>query len=451
MRLDLPSAIRNPISLIGVAITTAMAVVFLILLALELAGQITNPYFGLLLFIAVPAVLMLGLLLIPLGVWRQHRRVRTGRALEDWPVIDLRLPRVRSIIVGVTVLTLVNVMIVTLAAYGAVHHMESAEFCGTTCHTTMEPEWKAYQVSAHSQVACVSCHVGPGAEALVESKLAGTRQLWQIFTNNVPTPVPAPVRTMRPARDTCQTCHWAEKIHGDKLRVIREYADDEKSSETATTLQLHVGGGRAELGAGSGIHWHMNIDNRVEFIATDAERQTIPWVKFTDRSGNVKEYAVDGVTPEQLAQGEHRTMDCMDCHNRPAHTFEPSPERAVDNAITAAAVPRDLPFARREAVAALKDSYASNAEALSGIEARLRKFYANQSSAQGPALTRTIGGVQEIYGRNVFPAMKVGWATYPNNIGHVFFSGCFRCHDDNHKSRDGSVIKQDCESCHAMP
>ncbi len=451
MRLDSPSAVRNPLSLIGVAVTTAMAVVFLILVALELSGQITNPYFGLLLFVAVPGVFLLGLLLIPLGVWRQHRRVRAGRALEDWPVIDLRLPRVRSIILGVTVLTLVNVMIVTLAAYGAVHHMESAEFCGTTCHTTMEPEWKAYQVSAHSQVLCVSCHVGPGAEALVESKLAGTRQLWQIFTNNVPAPVPAPVRTMRPARETCQTCHWAEKIHGDKLRVIREYADDEKSSETATTLQLHVGGGRAELGAGSGIHWHMNIDNRVEFIATDAQRQTIPWVKFTDRSGNVKEYAVDGVTPEQLAQGEHRTMDCMDCHNRPAHTFEPSPERAVDNAITGGALPRDLPFARREAVAALKDSYASNAEALSGIEARLRKFYANQSSAQGPALTRTIGGVQEIYGRNVFPAMKVGWATYPNNMGHVFFPGCFRCHDDNHKSRDGSVIKQDCESCHAMP
>ncbi len=450
MRLDLPSAARNPISLIGVAVTTAMAVVFLILLALELSGQITNPYFGLLLFVAVPAVLVLGLLLIPLGVWRQHRRVRAGRALEDWPVIDLRLPRVRSIILGVTVLTLVNVMIVTLAAYGAVHHMESAEFCGTTCHTTMEPEWKAYQVSAHSQVACVSCHVGPGAEALVASKVAGTRQLWQVFTNNVPKPVPAPVHTMRPARETCQTCHWAEKIHGDKLRVIREYADDEKSSETATTLQLHVGGGRAELG-GSGIHWHMNIDNRVEFIATDAQRQTIPWVKFTDRNGNVKEYAVDGVTPEQLAQGEYRTMDCMDCHNRPAHTFEPSPERAVDNAITAGALPRDLPFARREAVAALKDGYASKAEALLGIEARLRTFYANQSSAPGPALTRTIGGVQEIYGRNVFPAMKVGFGTYPNNIGHVFFTGCFRCHDDNHKARDGSVIKQDCESCHAMP
>lgn len=428
-----------------------MAVVFLILLALEVSGQITNPYFGLLLFVAVPAVFVLGLLLIPIGVWRQHRRVRAGRAAEDWPVIDLRLPRIRSIVFGVSVLTLVNVMIVALAAYGAVHHMESAEFCGTTCHTAMEPEWKAYEVSAHSQVACVSCHVGPGAEALLESKLAGTRQLWQVFTNSVPKPVAAPVHTMRPARETCQTCHWAEKVHGDKMKVIREYAGDEASSETVTTLQVHIGGGRKALGAGSGIHWHMNIDNRVEFIALDPQRQVIPWVKFTDGHGNTKEFVVEGTTPAQLAQGERRTMDCIDCHNRPAHTFEPAPERAVDNAIATGYLPRDLPFARREAVAALKDTYPSRTEARDGIAARLRKVYADQGALRDGVLHRTVRGVQAIYERNVFPEMKVGWGTYPNNIGHVFFTGCFRCHDDNHKAPDGSAIKQDCESCHAMP
>ncbi len=449
MRFDLPSTVRNPISLIGAAITTAMAVVFLMLLALEMSGQLKNPYVGLLLFVAVPAVFAFGLLLIPLGTWRQHRRIAAGRAEDDWPVIDLRLPHTRSVIVGVAVLTVVNVLIVSLAAYGTVHHMESAEFCGTTCHTTMEPEWKAYQVHPHSKVACVSCHVGPGAEALVESKIAGTRQLWQLFTNNVPTPVPAPVHTMRPARETCQACHWAEKNHGDKLRVIREYADDEQSTETATTLQLHVGGGRPESGAGSGIHWHMNLDNKIEFIATDRERQNIPWVKFTDRSGNVKEYVIEGTTEQQLSAGERRSMDCMDCHNRPAHTFEPGPERAVDNAIAGGHLPRELPFARREAVAALKDPYPSHDDARRGIDARLRKFYAAQ--ATGTSVPQMVSAVQEIYGRNVFPAMKVTWATYPNNIGHVFFTGCFRCHDDNHKSRDGSVIKQDCETCHAMP
>ncbi len=421
-----------------------MAVVFLLLLTLEFTGQLTNPYAGLLVFVAVPFVFVIGLLLIPIGIWRQRRRVAAGHAPDDYPVIDLRLPRTRSVIVGVALLTIVNVFIVSLAGFGAVHHMESTEFCGQTCHTTMEPEWKAHQASPHSKVTCVKCHVGPGASGFVEAKAAGTRQLWHVIINKVPTPVEAPVRSMPPARETCFGCHSGEKQQGDRLKVIREYADDETGTETVTTLQMHVGG----IKPVSGIHWH--IAQQIEYIATDRERQTIPYVKFTDRNGNVKEYTVDGVTkPEQLAQGERRSMDCMDCHNRPAHTFEPSPERAVDMAIADGELPRTLPFARREAVAALKDEYASGEEAQRGIDARLRKAFA--SHANDPALARTVSAVQDIYGRNVFPAMKVKWATYPNNIGHTFFNGCFRCHDDNHKASDGSVIKQDCETCHAMP
>ena len=443
MRVDLPSAMRNPVSLIGVAVTTAMAVVFLLLLTLEFTGQLTNPYAGLLVFVAVPFVFVLGLLLIPIGIWRQHRRVAAGYAADDWPVVDLRLPRTRSVIVGVALLTIVNLFIVSLAGFGAVHHMESTEFCGQTCHTTMEPEWKAHQASPHSKVACVKCHVGPGAAGFVEAKAAGTRQLWHVIINNVQAPVEAPVHSMPPARETCFGCHSGAGHQGDRLKVVRDYADDETATETATTLQMKVGG----VKPASGIHWH--IAQQIEYIATDRERQTIPYVKFTDGNGKVKEYAADGVTKEQLAQGERRSMDCMDCHNRPAHTFDPSPERAVDVAIANGNLPRTLPFARREAVAALKDEYASGDEAQRGIDARLRKAFA--SHASDPALARTVSAVQDIYARNVFPAMKVKWATYPNNIGHTFFNGCFRCHDDNHKASDGSVIKQDCESCHAMP
>lgn len=448
MRLNLPSAARNPISLVGVALATMMAVVFLVLLALEMGGQLRNPYLGLLLFVAVPAVFLVGLLLIPVGIWTRRRHRRT--APEDWPVIDLRLPRTRTVIFSVGMLTCANLLIFSLAAYGAVHHMESAEFCGTTCHTTMEPEWAAYQVSPHSRVSCVSCHVGPGAGALVESKIAGTRQLWMLIANTVPTPVTAPVRTMRPARETCETCHWPEKFHGDKLRVIREYADDEQNSEMVTTLQLHVGGGGGGLSPGSGIHWHMNLDNRIEYIATDTQRQIIPWVKFTNRSGATKEYVVEGTTPEELAAGERRVMDCMDCHNRPAHTFDPNAERAVDTAMALGQIPRDLPFARRESVAALKETYASRDAAMAGIEARLREFYRPQAGDSTAVLARTVAGVQGVYARNVFPAMKVGWGTYPNNIGHMAFQGCFRCHDENHTASDGTTIVQDCESCHAM-
>jgi len=443
MRVDLPAAMRNPVSLIGVAVTTAMAVVFLLLLTLEFTGQLTNPYAGLLVFVAVPFVFVIGLVLIPIGIWRQHRRVAAGYALDDWPVVDLRLPRTRSVIVGVALLTIVNVFIVSLAGFGAVHHMESTEFCGQTCHTAMEPEWKAHQSSPHSKVACVKCHVGPGAAGFVEAKANGTRQLWHVITNNVQAPVESPVRSIPTARETCFSCHSAQAQQGERLKVIREYADDETGTETVTTLQVHVG----TVKPARGIHWH--IAQQIEYIATDRERQTIPYVKFTDSNGNVKEYGAEGVTKEQLAQGERRSMDCMDCHNRPAHTFDPSPERAVDIAIANGILPKTLPFARREAVAALKDEYASGEEAQRGIDTRMRKAFA--SHASDPALARTVTAVQDIYARNVFPAMKVKWATYPNNIGHTFFNGCFRCHDDNHKATDGSVIKQDCETCHAMP
>jgi hypothetical protein len=448
MRLDVRSAARNPISLVGVALTTATAVVFFGLLALELGGQITNPYFGLVLFVAVPIVFILGLLLIPLGIWRQRRQVAAGEAVDEWPVVDLRLPRTRTVVFAVAMLTIVNLMIVSLAAYGALHHMESVEFCGTTCHTTMEPEWMAHKASPHANVACVQCHVGAGAKGLVQSKINGTRQLWQVVTNNVPTPVDTPVHNLPTTGETCANCHWPEKTHGDKLKQIREYADDEASSETITTLQLHVGNGGAQ--AGSGIHWHSNPANRIEYIATDADRQVIPWVKMTDASGKVTEFVVEGTTPADLAKGEHRVMDCLDCHNRPAHTFALSTERAVDTAIARGNIARELPFARREAVAALKTEYPTKDAALAGIDAKLREVYKPQAGSSAAALARTVAGVQGLYASNVFPKMKVGWATYPNNLGHMAFQGCFRCHDDNHKATSGKTIAQDCESCHSM-
>src|SRR6187431_2209997 len=115
MAVDLPKAVRNPISLAGIAIATAGAIVFLVLLALELSGQIINPYAGLLVFVAVPAFFVLGLLLIPIGAVRQRRRVAAGLATDEWPVIDLRMPRTRSVILAVSLITFVNVLIVSLA------------------------------------------------------------------------------------------------------------------------------------------------------------------------------------------------------------------------------------------------------------------------------------------------------------------------------------------------
>ena len=449
--VHLPIALRNFVSLIGIVITTVMAMLFLALLLLDLLGYLTNPYVGLILFVAVPAGFVAGLLLIPLGAWWAARRRRLDPSALEWPVMDLRVPRQRAVAISVLSLTFLNIVFVSMAAYGGVHYMETAEFCGTTCHVTMEPQWAAYQVAPHSRVACAQCHVGPGAGALVESKLAGTRQLFQVVTRNVTKPVPSP-RSMRPARDTCENCHWSEKFHGDRAKTIREYADDESNTESATTLVLHVGGGSARLGVGTGIHWHMNIDNQIEFVTTDEAGAEIPYVKLTDRTGTVKEYIAEGVTPGQIAAGTRQRMDCMDCHNRPAHTFDATAERAIDRRIAQAMIPRELPFVRREAVAAVKEEYAGRDEAFTAIAKRLQDFYRSRTpSSDARLVARAVTATQDAWARNVFPQMRVTWGTYPNNIGHLDSPGCFRCHDDTKKAKDGSVIRQDCELCHAMP
>jgi len=432
------------------AIATTMAWVFLALLALDLLGYLANPYIGLILFIGIPAAFIVGLLLIPLGVWREaHRRRYWPETVTDWPVLDLREPRQRSIVATVLALTFVNVLIVSIGAYGGVHYMETTAFCGTTCHTTMEPEYVAHQAGPHARVECVQCHVGPGAGALIESKLAGARQLLHVMTNRVPKPIPPPPELISPARDTCEGCHWPERFIGDRTRVIREFSNDEKNSETVTTLQLHVGGGSRSLGVGTGIHWHMNLDNEIEFVTAGDKMDTIPYVRLSDRSGNVREYVADGATSQQISSGIRRRMDCMDCHNRPAHTFEPTPGRAVDNAIAQGRIPRQLPFVRREAVAAISAAYAGRDQALDAIAIRLRAFY-RARGADERQVERAVKGSQDLWAGNVFPAMKVTWGTYVSQLGHVDGPGCFRCHDDSHKTKDGRVISQDCELCHAM-
>jgi nitrate/TMAO reductase-like tetraheme cytochrome c subunit len=450
MPVSLPAAFRHPVALLGAAIATVMAALFLLLLLLDLLGYFHNPYLGLLLFVAIPAAFLIGLALIPIGVRLDARRRRADPAAgpAEWPVLDLRIARQRRIIAVVILLTCVNLVLVSMASVGAVHYMETTQFCGQVCHTTMEPQYVAHQNGAHARVACVACHVGPGIGALVQSKMAGTRQLWQLASGHVPTPVPSPVQSMRPARFTCENCHSPERFHGDEARVFRDYADDEPNTETATAMTLFVGGGSAAAGVGSGIHWHMNLDNEIEYVTTDEKRAIIPYVRLRTRDGQVREYTAPNTSAEQIAAGERRRMDCMDCHNRPAHTFFATPERAVDQALAVGAIPRDLPFVRREVLAAVTPAYPDKQAALQAIASRLQLHFQTTPAADARLVERAVRGAQDVWARNVFPAMKVTWGTYVNHIGHVDSPGCFRCHDDEHKASDGRVIKQDCELCH---
>jgi hypothetical protein len=153
-------------------------VVFFVLLIAELWGLFDNPYAGLVVFLAVPALVVLGLLLIPFGMWLEHRRLSAHPGAErEWFVLDFRSAGMRRRAMLVLALTAVNVMIVLLAGYGSLHYMESPAFCGQTCHTPMHPQFTAWQDAPHSRVACVQCHIGEGTRAFVHYKLNGVRQL----------------------------------------------------------------------------------------------------------------------------------------------------------------------------------------------------------------------------------------------------------------------------------
>jgi nitrate/TMAO reductase-like tetraheme cytochrome c subunit len=440
MPLRVPAAVRNPVSFVGVAIATAMALVFLALVILDALGFLTNPYIGLVVFVAVPTVFAAGLLLIPLGAWRASRRTRRTGELPEWPVIDLRRPQQRRVVLGVLALTMVNLVIVSMAAYGGVHYMETSAFCGQVCHTTMEPQFVAHQVWPHARVECAQCHIGPGAEAAVSAKAAGTRQLFHVLTGSVPRPVPSPEALIQPAERTCGQCHSGGTSERDVIRLLREYGEDEESSEVATTLRMRVGG------PSGGIHRH--IDLAIEYPAAERNAETISYVRARYPDGTVREFRTEGAAGA-AGEGRLRRMDCLDCHNRAAHTFSPTPGRAVDRAIAAKRIPRGLPFIRRESVAAVSEEYADRAAAVETIATRLRTFYEAQE-VDGTLVQRAIAGAQEAWVNNVFPAMKVTWGTYRNDIGHVYSPGCFRCHDESHTAAGGAVISQDCDLCHLI-
>jgi hypothetical protein len=448
--------IRSPISVAGMVLTTISAVVFLVVFLADVLGLHTNPYIGIVFFLVLPGLFVIGLLLIPLGAWVERRRRAAGKppAAVRWPQIDLNDSTQRTTAIIVFGLTMVNIVIVSLGAYRGVEYMDSVQFCGQACHTAMEPEFVAHAVGAHAHVKCVDCHVGPGASSFAKAKLAGTRRLLAVTAHTYPHPIVASPDQLIPARDTCEQCHWPEAFHGDRIRRVVEYADDEKNTESAMTLHVHVGGGDGRRGLATGIHWHMNVANDIEYIATGSDRQTIPYVRATDRQGVVREYTVDTMAPELLAKGERHRMDCLDCHNRPSHQIVATPERAVNEAMAAGGISTTLPFVHREAVRVLKATYATQEAGAAEISRALRDFYRAQqpqiATARGPEIDRAVLAVQDIYHLNVFPEMQVRFGTYVNNIGHIDFPGCFRCHDDDHKSKDGKKIGQDCDTCHAI-
>ena len=430
------------VSLLGTVLVTTAGILWLFVLSHELRGHASNPYIGIILFVALPILFIAGLILIPIGIFLARRRLGHGPALYDRGIAARRLA---AFLIPTTAL---NLIIGAHLAYRGVEHMETESFCGQTCHV-MKPHFTAHRDSPHSRVLCVECHVAPGAKGWVEAKTAGTRQLIEVAFDSYPRPVPSAIETNRlvPASETCEHCHAADRRVGSKLRVITSFADDEKNTATKTVMMLKVGG--AGTGGIHGAHFGPGVS--VRFAPSDAKRQTIPWIEYNDTNRKISRvYTSDPKNVDNLVKYE---MQCTDCHNRPTHVFELA-ERAVNKAILSGELPVTLPFIRKQAVASLKTDYSTSAEASTRIPESLNAYYKQsypQMAASRPAEIKRAGEVLvAIYNRNVFPDLKVTWGTYANNLGHTDFPGCFRCHDGAHTSPDQNSISQDCAVCHEM-
>lgn len=447
--------LRNWLSLSGLVIVIGSMFSFLLLFFLDTMAHFSNPYIGILTYFVAPTFLFFGLGLTAIGAWRERKKLgEAAGGLLPKVVVDLSRPKDRKRMAVFLTGAVLFLLLSAIGSYHTYHFTESVTFCGEACHTVMKPELITFQHGPHARVACVQCHIGPGAEWFVKAKISGTYQLYAVAFDKYPRPVPTPIKNLRPAQDTCEQCHWPAKFVGNLDRTYNYFLGDETNTPFTLRMTMKVGGGDSSHGPVGGIHWHMNVGRKIEYVAAQKEgdtwvadntREKIPWVRMTDRQGIVTEFRSPGFTndPNTFAI---RTMDCMDCHNRPAHKYQ-SPNKAVNLAMSLGLIDPSIPWIKTNAVFALTREYTNETQALEGIATHLADQYPDN-----PKIRSTINEVQIIYTNNFFPEMKASWQAYPDHIGHMIWSGCFRCHDDQHASLNGKLrIKaNDCNACHTI-
>jgi hypothetical protein len=388
--------------------------------------------------------LISGLVLVFGGAWLERRRRAHGAGPTSLQ-IDLNRPRDRRVLVTFIAGSIVFLLLSAIGSYNAFNFTESPTFCGEVCHKVMKPEKVTHDHGPHARVACVECHVGKGVSWFVKSKISGSYQLYSVAFHKYPTPILTPIKNLRPARDTCEECHWPQMFAGNLDRTYHYFQSDASNSPYSIRLTLKIGGSDPQRGPVGGIHWHNVAGNKVEYIATDAARQTIPWVRVTDSEGKVTVFKTKNFTND-IAKMDIRTMDCMDCHNRPSHRYV-SPEKAVNQAMALNHIDPGIPWIKTNALFVLTRSYKTEEEATNQIAQMLMAKYPGDARVQS-----AIPVLQEIYSENFFPEMKASWASYPDNVGHMIWPGCFRCHDGQHKTDDHktTIKANDCNTCHTI-
>ncbi|WP_372751483.1 NapC/NirT family cytochrome c [Labilibaculum sp.] len=457
--MKLPKSTYNWLSILGASIAIIAFFLIVFFFVISVLFDQGSSYMGLIIYLILPTFMVIGMLLIPIGMLIQIRRKKNQIFIAEgmkWPRVDLNDSKHRNAFTLFVVISFLFLFLSSIGSYEAFQYSESVPFCGTLCHSVMEPEYVTYQKSAHAKVACVECHVGSGADWYVRSKLSGLYQVYAVAVNNYPRPIPTPLADLRPAQETCEHCHWPEKFYSNRIKKERHYLTDENNSEWNIQLSMKTGANHHTEKLSEGIHWHINPDVKIEFMSTDNKSEFIQWIRYTNlATGEIQIFEDNMMPPDSsfFADGQLHEMDCMDCHNRPSHIYL-SPPDYIDASLSKNDIDKNIPFIKLAAMEALKEIYVSKDSANLGITNSILNFYQENYpdilTKHEPKISQAINAIKSAYHENTFPEMKVRWDVYPDHKSHIETQGCFRCHDDNHVSKEGKIISKDCNLCHSI-
>jgi hypothetical protein len=438
------------LSRLGTLAASGTGLGILILALWEAVAAPANQYASFFMLLTLTGGFVAGLLLTLMGV----RRTRKTGALPQ--AVSSTAPEVANRVAFMLSATLLIIAILGVAGQGTVRTMDTPVFCGTACHVPMAPEWEAYQVSPHSRVPCVNCHVGSGTVWGVRAKLDGSRRLVALLLGDYSRPIATPVVSMRASQATCKKCHSIGAAP-DKVKVFPHYGSDRENTPSFSVALLKLGG-VTPTGASHGIHSHDGARRTIRYEMLDETRTRLGRITVAEDGKPVAVYQRNDVQGAPLGE---REMDCMDCHNQPSHRFSQSAQTAVDEALASGRLDSRVPYARSTAVKLLTSGTPTREDAVSHFVAAVRRTYerdypgehTTQADQQKLAL-----GLAAVYRRNIFPDMNVTWGTYPSHMNHVHDqerTGCFRCHNSSYEAtmlapgRTGK-LGQRCEACHTM-
>jgi nitrate/TMAO reductase-like tetraheme cytochrome c subunit len=456
--MKLPPSSKNWLTIIGAIVAGINFAIIVILFIISSLFNKDNTNIGLFIYVILPGFMLLGLLLIPIGMIRERRKkIKMGEGeVKRLPSIDLNRPEQRNAFILFAIVTIIVLVLSTMGSFKAYHITESVEFCGLLCHKVMEPEHTAYQRSPHANVLCVECHVGSGASWYVKSKLSGLHQIYAVLANDYDRPISTPLHDLRPARETCERCHWPQKFYARSLWTNKYFLADSLNTEWDVMLQMKTGPEFSGLGHSEGIHWHINPSVKIDYISENDKRENIFYVRYTDRATGKSKVFTDENNPAPdslVSENNMRTMDCIDCHNRPSHNYQ-SPTVYFDKAMLTGEVSKDVPFIKKAAMSVLRESFTDKDTAFMKIHDGMMDFYKTGYpgifQAKENEINNSVSAVQKAFSLNTFPRMKVTYDAYPEHIGHLESPGCFRCHNNSFKAEDGSVISRDCNLCHTI-